>query len=52
MTEFIMKSLFDQCNRLLENIISTFDQEYLKDKNGHVGKVIQSLCELVATRFD
>ena len=47
-----IKSLFDQWNRLLENNILTFDQEYLKDKNGHVGKVIQSLSELLATSID
>ena len=48
MTEINIKSLFDQWNRLLQIIILDFDQGYLEDKNGHVRKVLQSLCELLA----
>ena len=48
----IQKLLFDQCNRGLENIISTFDQDHLEDKNGHVGKELQSLRQLLASGFD
>jgi len=46
-----IKKLFDKWNRCLKKFISTFDQYHLEDENRHVGKAIQSLCELLASGF-
>jgi len=47
-----IKKKFDKWNRCLKKIISTFDRYHLEDKNRHVGKAIQLLCELLASGFD
>ena len=43
---------FDYWNRDLKEIIFNFNQDHLKDVNGHVEKALQSLRHLLASGFD
>jgi len=47
-----IKEMFNKWNRLLKNIITTFDGYDLEDNNGLVGRALQSLCQLLASGFD
>jgi len=47
-----IKEIFDKWNRVLKEIISTFDQDHLEDKNKHVGNALESLRQLLAFEFD
>ena len=47
-----LKELFDKCNRGLENIILTFDQDQIEDTNKHIGKALQSLHQLLVSALD
>ena len=46
-----IKKLFDPWNRAFEDVILSFNKNQIKDKNGHVGKALQSLRELLASGF-
>ena len=48
-------TFFDQwnCEIVLETvIISFFHEDHIEDKNGHVGKMLQSLHQLITSGFD
>ena len=47
-----VQELFEKSNRDLENMISTFHQNHPEDKNGHVGKALQSLHEFLVCVFN
>jgi len=47
-----IKELFDLWNYRLENMILSFNRNQIEDKNGHVGKALQSLRQLLASGFD
>jgi len=47
-----IQKLLDPANCKLENIISSFNEDQIEDKNERVGKALQSLRQLHAPEFD
>ena len=47
-----IQKLLDPVKCELENIISSFNEEQIEDKNGRVGKALQSLRQLHAPEFN
>jgi len=47
-----IKEIFNNWSRDLKKIITTFHRDYLEDDNGHVGRTLQSLCQIFASGFD
>jgi len=47
-----IKEIFGNWNRVLKEIISTFNQDHLEDDNGYMEKALQSLGQLLTCGFD